>query len=184
MANSLYGNVWYVDTLGIITKSPIWLRGVMFYPYDKADILQMNWWDEANPSTTITIVGTVHTTSHIDSDGAFADATAFADGNVFKIHHYTGADKLTNETYHLMGAQNDDTLTVVATSLTADAECTMSITPYPARVAVKMVQPLDSNIQSLWVPFDGERGQRFPNLTLETLTDNQGTVGAAILYLG
>lgn len=182
MANAFYGNVWTCDTPGIITKRPIWLRGIMFYPNAVDDAVLLNWWDESNPYTTSTIVGTVHGTAHIDSVGAFADTTIFADGNVVNIHHYTGAYKTANETYHLIGTRADNTLTMVEASLSTDSACTMSLTSYPARTAVKIVQPTDTNQLSIWMPFDGEMGFRFHNLTLETISGSQ-TFGTVILYL-
>jgi hypothetical protein len=172
MANSLVGNVWYVDTAGIISKKPITLRGVMFYPNTQADAILFNWWDEAEPYTpTSSSAATVHATTHIDSTGTFASTTAFAATNVVRISHYTGAYKIENETYHLIQTRtSDNILTIAEASLTADSACSMTFHPYPSRVAIQLVQPADTNQYSMWVPFPGPNGFTFHNLALESIS--------------
>ena len=105
MANSLYGNVWVVDTPGIITDSPIWLRGIMLYPTSApANIFYLNWWDEANPITGTSLAipsATITGTNTFTNTDTSADVltSAFADGAVLKIIGGTGS--VLNHKYHL-----------------------------------------------------------------------------------
>jgi hypothetical protein len=183
MANSLYGNIWTVDTPGIITDEPIWLRGIMLYPTAApADVFYFSSWDEGNAIATTDIwvaSATITGTNTFTNDDTDADVltSAFADGAVLKIISSTG--DTANHGYHLINTAGDNDAIVTKESLTNEAQVGYHIVAYPGRVVLKVIMDYDTNQKSLWIPFDGERGFRFPNLALEDIT----STATAILYL-
>lgn len=185
MANSTYGNTWYCDTVGIITKGPVCIKAICFCPNQQADAIQFNWWDEANPiATSKKFVGSVTTTSTT----TFTDAATggvltsiYADGAVMRLFPPNlggGNGSSANHTYHLITTAGDNNAIVVASSLTNEETKSQLIEAYPARVAFKFKQPNDTNEQSLWFNFGGD-GLRLPNLTLETISSSC----SAIIYI-
>jgi hypothetical protein len=155
----------------------------MLYPTSApANIFYLNWWDEGNaiaatdifvPSATIT--GT-NTFTNVDTN-ADVLTSAFADGAVLKIKGGTGS--VLNHTYHLIDTAGDNDAIVTKASLTNEVGKAYKIIAYPGRTALKCIMDKDTNQKSLWIPFDGERGFRFPNLALEDITNT----ATAILYL-
>lgn len=183
MANSLYGNVWVVNTPGIITERPIWLRGIMLYPTtDPANIFYFNAWDEGAPITGTDIwvpSATITGTNTFTNDDTAADVltSAYADGAVLKIVRSSGL--VANKKCHLIDTAGDNDAIVTKASLTNEAQVGYHIVAYPARVVLKCIMPYDNNEQSLWIPFDGEKGFGFHNLALEDITSG----ATAVLYL-
>jgi hypothetical protein len=182
MANSLYGNVWYVDTAGIISKSPIWIRGIMFYPNTQADAILFNWWDEANvlyegsfnaSSDTGTITET-NTSTHTLTSARFPATNVVQ----FLANSSCVAD---NKTYHLIGTAGNDHRIIVDPTSTMTDESTKDyhVKVYPSRVAIHMIQPADTNQYSMWMPFPGPKGFEFHNLVLESIS----STCSAQLYL-
>ena len=182
MANTLYGNVWVCATAGIISKEPIWVRGVMFYPNTQNDSVLFNWWDEGN----VLYEGSFNASS---STGVITETNV--DTHTLTAARFPATDVIrfmpdstclaANETYHLIGAAGDDHAITVdpVTTMTDESTKEYHVFVYPSRVAIKMVQPKDTNEYSMWMPFPGPMGFRFPNLTLETIS----STCSAILYL-
>jgi hypothetical protein len=183
MANSLKGNVWVVDTPGIITDKPIWIRGIMLYPTsDPANIFYFNAWDEGAPISgtdiwvpSATITGT-NTFTNDDTD-ANVLTSSYADGSVLKIISSTGSTA--NHGYHLINTAGDEDAIVTKASLTNETQVEYHIVAYPGRVVLKVIMDADTNQKSMWIPFDGELGFGFHNLALEDIT----STASAILYL-
>lgn len=173
MGNSLYGNVWHIDTAGIISKTPIWLRGIMFYPNTQADAILLNWWDEGNPiaSSEMFFNATASSGTVTETDDTNPlTSTLFPATGVVRV--LGGSGTTANHTYHLIGAAgNDHRIIIDPTSTWADeGPFDYHTITYPARVAIRMIQPADTNQYSMWVPFPGPFGFRFPNLVLETIS--------------
>ena len=185
MANAFYGHAYYCDTVGIISKTPITVKAICFYPNQQADAIQFNWWDEANPVATtkkfvpsITITGT---TTITDADTGGVLTNAYADGDVLKLFpagEFGGNGSAANHTYHLIAMAGDNNVIVTAASLTNEDTKSQKLESYPARVAFKFKQPNDTNERSMWFPFGGQ-GLRLPNLTLETIS----STCSAVVYI-
>jgi hypothetical protein len=182
MANALYGNTLYCDTVGIISKTPITVKAICFYPNQQADAIQFNWWDESNPlagsNIAFTATASTGTVTNASASADVMTSAAFPDGAVVKVIDSSGAAG--NKTYHLIGtAGNDDRFVVTPTALWADeATIYYHVTAYPARAAFQFKQPYDTNELSMWFTFGGD-GLRLPNLTLETIS----STCSAIVYI-
>jgi hypothetical protein len=156
----------------------------MFYPNTQADAILFNWWDEANPLSggELSLVATASSGTVTDDDGShnWLTSSAFPDGSVVKV--IKGSDAIpANCTYHLVGtAGNNDRIIITPTSTWADeANIPYHIISYPARTAIHLIQPKDTNEYSMWVPFPGPKGFEFHNLVLETIS----STCSAQLYL-
>jgi len=174
MANALYGQILYADTVGILSKTPVHIMGVNFVPDDVSDTFDLNWWDEANATASselnITATASSGTVTDDDSDHDYLTSSAFADGSVVKVIQTAGAAG--NRTYHLVGtAGNDDRIIITPTSTWADESNIMyHIINYPARPFLNGLQPTatDTHYSMYW--YFGPQGVYLPNLVLESIS--------------
>ncbi len=186
MSNAFYGNTYYCDTVGIISKIPIMVKAICFYPNQQADAIQFNWWDEANPvSGAARAVASVTITSNTtltDADtGGVLTAARYADGSVLKLFPKCdggGNGSAANHDYHLITTAGDNNVIVVSGGLTNETTKSQKMDAYPARVAFKFKQPNDTNEASLWFSFGGN-GLLLPNLVLESISGSC----SAIVYI-
>jgi hypothetical protein len=180
MSNALYGNTLYCDTVGIISKTPIRVRAICFYPAAENDSILFNWWDEANPlagsNIAFTATASTGTITNADAGANVMTAAAFPDGAVVKVLDSSGAAG--NKTYHLIGTVgNDDRFIVTPTALWSDeASKYYHVVSYPARTAFKLLQAKDTNEESLWFQMEDIL---MPNLVLETISASC----SAIVYI-
>lgn len=185
MANALYGNVWVVDTVGIISKTPVRIMGIEVDPSAAGGLVLFNWWDEANAVSganralgNCTITGTNTFTDA--ATGGVLTAARYPATNVLKIFgagEGGGNGSTANHTYHLIETAGDNNAIVTAATLTNEANKSYKIDCYPARTAISITTP-GTEVVNEWRYF-GERGVWFPNLVLETSTN----VTKTVLYL-
>ncbi len=179
MANSVYQGVHYVDTVGIISKIPLRIRAIQFYPNAVSDAIDLNFWDEANAISATNIVMTATAASGTVTDD---DATrnvltsAFADGAVVKVLGGSGA--VANHTYHLIGTAGDnDRIIITPTATWADETSKFyEIIAYPARAFFNALQPTVTSTHESKFHYFG--GVCVPNLICETLS----TSAYALIY--
>jgi len=182
MANAFYGNTLYCDTVGIVSKTPIVVKAICFYPNAAADAILFNWWDESNPlsgsNIAFTATASSGTVTNTDTAADVMTSAAFPDGAVIKVIDSSGSASY--KTYHLIGtAGDDDRFVITPTSTWGDESSTYyHVTAYPARAAFQFKQPKDTNENSQWFAFGGD-GLRLPNLTLETIS----STCSAIVYI-
>lgn len=178
MSNSTYGGVIFCDTVGILSKIPLWIRAIQFYPNAVSDVLDLNFWDEGNAYTTMFMTATASTGTVTDADAASNLLTAgnFPDGAVVKVWEGSGA--AANHTYHLIGtAGNNDRIIITPTSTWADeATKTYKITSYPQRPFFNALQPGAATTHQSKFHYFG--GVYVPNLICETLS----TSAYALIY--
>lgn len=179
MANVLKKNIFVCDSLGIISPGPIYVRAINFLSAAENDAFTLLWWDEDTPAVKLrgaTYTITTSTDDTITSTGNFA--STWADGKIAKCLKTTGTD---NGVYGLIKtAGNNDAFVVHLSPFTAEASKVGDWDCYTSYTAFKGQQPKDTNEQSLWYPFDGERGFEFPNLALDALS----TSCAVHIYVG
>ena len=180
MANDLLGNVWVVDTVGIVTTKPITLAAIGFYPAAQSDACVLNWWDEGNAvsgsdralkNATIT-----STTTFTDSDtGGVLTGARYPAMSILKI--IDGNGSTANHTYHLIETAGDNNAIVTGATLTNEANKSYHIVCYPHHAAFLGKQPNDTNEEFLWYPFPVPF--RFRNLVLDSIS----TSAKVVLYL-
>lgn len=178
MANALYGNIWHVDTVGIVSKTPVKVLGVNFIPNAVSDAFDLNYWDEANVVTdserslgncTIT-----STTTFTDADtGGVLTSARYPATNVLKIFKTVeggGNGSTANHTYHLIETAGDNNAIVCAASLTNEANKSYKIAAYPARSFLNGLQPTVANTHESKYWYFGPHGIWLPNLVLEAIS--------------
>jgi hypothetical protein len=97
MANQLYGKIWYVDTVGMLSRTPVWIQAVTFVPHAAADVALFHYWlPNLKEATSYSIFGTDHTGDITGNDtltlssGAHLPST-IADGDFFGITFSNGS---------------------------------------------------------------------------------------------
>jgi hypothetical protein len=179
MANATYNGIIYADTVGILSKIPICVRAIQFYPNAVSDVLDLNFWDEGNPITATHLVMTATaSTGTVTDDDATRNVltSAFADGAVVKV--LSGSGSAANKTYHLIGtAGNNDRFIVTPTASWGDeANKFYEIVAYPQRPFFNALQPGAATTHHSLFHYFG--GVELPNLVLETIS----TSAYALIY--
>jgi hypothetical protein len=180
MANVLTRNIWNCDSLGILSTTPVWVKGIMFTGTAQAHAFELKWWDEDSTtlnSGVITYTITTSTDDTITASGGTPLPNTWLDGNVIKCLTTTGSD--TGVTGLIKTAGNNTVVVTHLSPFTAEAAMVGVFACYPTYTAFKGTQPTDTNEAGLWYPFCGERGFRFPNLALDSLS-----AGSIQIYLG
>lgn len=181
MANVLTQNIWYCDSLGILSASPVLVKGIMYYPNAVDGEFTLKWWDEVQPPTLYTR-GATYTVTVSTDNTVTATASVFPstwlDGNVVKCLKTTGSD---STKYGLIKTAGNNTAFVTHLApFTTEASKVGDWDCYPTYNAFrgKASKAADTET-SMWFPFGGD-GFRFPNLAL----DDIDTSDVVIIYVG
>jgi len=181
MSNVQTANIWTLDTLGIISTKPVWVKGIMYYPNAVDDAFTLKWWDEASTtlrSSVCTYTVTVSTDNTVTATTNVFPNT-WLDGNVVKCLTTTGSD--TGEYGLIQTAGNNTAFVTWGAPFTTEASKVGDWACYPSYTAFRGHAEKTADMEhSMWFPFCGERGFQFPNLALDSLS----TSGVVILYLG
>ena len=192
MANLLYDKLWYVDTAGILTRTPIWINAITFYPAAVTNVALFHYWlSNVSEATSGTIFGTAVTGTITGNDtltmsgGTYLPST-IADGDFFAItksdgaaaNYYDHADK--GEFVGLVQTAGNNTVIVIHDDLwTNEAGKLYTWKVYTGLKAFAMLQPTVANShESKHITFPNG-GVRLPNLACETMT----ATGYCLLYL-
>jgi len=195
MANSTYGKVWTLDTIGLITRNPVWVRKAILYANATGDTATMYYWDTSDTiaagcdsTTDQTVTGTITGTDTLTISGGTLLPSTITDGSIFEITYSTGAVANVGKPMVVKTAGNNTVVVIhkipAADVWTDEAAKDYTWKTYQNRLAMKFVSATDSGtyqtdpIEPYEIDF-GENGFRFPNLTLETLS----TSATISLYL-
>ncbi len=168
MANDLTStpNLWILDTPGMLSPTPVWVRKIIFFPNAADDDVQFRQWF---PDSTLAAgtksqkTGTITSTNTLTSAGNLPSTVV--DGSVFRI--ITSDGVVANHDYHVVETAGDTNAVVVHDDdWTNEATVVYNWTTYltvPA-MTYKAGNSDTSAIRDTWYP-----AKRFPNLTLEIL---------------
>ena len=178
MANSVCQGVHYVDTVGIISKIPLRIRAIQFYPAAVSDVLDLNIWDETTAALDSFMTATASSGTVTDADAGHNVLTSAAcpDGSVVQV--LGGSGSATYHTYHLIGtAGNDDRIVITPTSTWGDeAAKTYRFKVFPQKPFFNALQSTVANTHESKFHYFG--GVCVPNLICETLS----TSAYALIY--
>jgi hypothetical protein len=180
MANVLTENIWYCDSLGILSKGPVLVKAIMYYPNAVDGEFTLKWWNEG--SRTTEAIGVTYTITDSTDDTVTATTNAFPntwlDGNVVKCEKTTGSD--TGKYGLIKTAGNNTAFVTHLMPFTTEATKVGDWVQYTTYNAFrgKASKAADTET-SMWFPFPGE-GFRFPNLAL----DDIDTSDVVIIYVG
>jgi hypothetical protein len=138
MTISVYQGAHYVSTAGIVSTVPLYIEGILFVPHAITDVIDLNFWDEANATTASDLflkASAASGTVTDDSSGSrdIITSTAFPDAGVVKVLATSGL--VANKKYHLIGIQGDNDAFIVdpAASWGDENNVNYHIICYPAR---------------------------------------------------
>lgn len=194
MANQLYGNVWYVDTVGLISLAGIKLKAVTFYPAAVDDAALFTWFRrDVKEATSGTIFGTATTGTitnqyTLTMSGGTYLPSSIAVGDFFALTHTSGDaanvyDKATRRPYTLLvkTAGNNTVVEVVGlTSTPWTNEATKKYTweVYTGLKAMAFHAEKVADMEhSMHITFPG--GHHFENLALASISSS----AYCLLYL-
>lgn len=174
MANSVFENVYNLDTAGtIIFSRPVWVRKIVLEPNAAGDVATFNTWDANNKyaegSGTYygnAILGTITSTTTLTMASGTLLPSAVRDGDVFKIVGGNGANIGTTNVVTTAG--NNTVVICANAGWTNEAGVKIHFETYSYKPAAKLMVPASDKAE---VELDfGDTGFKFPNLILETLS--------------
>lgn len=179
MANVLTRNIWYCDSLGILSDGPVLVKAIMYYPNAVDGEFTLKWWDEGTRTTEsmgVTYTIATSTDQTVTATGKFANT--WLDGNVAKCERSTGSSATK---YGLIKTAGDnDKFVVHLTPYTDESSKVGDWVQYTTYNAFrgKASKAADTET-SMWFPFGGD-GFLFPNLAL----DDIDTSDVVVIYVG
>lgn len=182
MSNSTYGRVWVADTIGIITRDPIWVQAVVMIPNAASDAANFYYWDTTDTIATgidttydQTYTGSITNTDTLTISSGSIMPSAITDGSIFEITETTGATT-TGKPMVVKTAGSGTAVTIhkipVADVWTTEGPFQYSWKTYQNRLAFGLVSGSDKDMAVLYF---GPNGFRFPNLALDTITSEGST---------
>lgn len=179
MANNTTGLVWVLDTVGIITQTPVCVQRAVLKPNAASDVADFRYWYQGATDTTYinaTTGGATTTTSGtntITSTGAFTAANVVI-GDVIDI---TSSSSGNNKGRYGVITRSSDNAIVVSGTLTDESDKTYDWKIYNGYQAIYLPAGV-SDASGTTIDF-GDEGRLFPNLFLYVLT----TSAKVYLYL-
>lgn len=179
MANSNYNGIYYVDTAGIISKTALSIKGILWVPAAITNAFDLNFWDEGSPSYTGSFNASSATgvVTETDTDTHTLSAAQFPATSVVKILAQSSC-VAANKTYHLIGTVGDNhayTVDPVGT-MTDESAKEYAVSVFPARAFFNCSASSVTNAFESKYHYLG--GVWIPNLVAETVTSGS----YAIIY--
>ncbi len=187
MSNSIYGRMWIVDTVGMITRRSVVIQTAVFFPNAAADTATLYYWDDSD-----TIATGVGAAPEIDGDITGNDTltldsgtklpSTITDGSIFEITRSTGSADNVGKPMVVQTAGNNTAVVIhkipAADQWTNEINKRYEWKTYQNRLAFHFISSAQKD--QVVINF-GPDGMRFPNLTLETITSAGNT--KVYLYL-
>ena len=175
-----YQGIHYVDAAGIISKVPVYVQAVLFSPHAMTDVLDLNFWDEANAvadsHTFFTATPSSGVITDDDTGHDVMTAAAFPATDVVKV--IAGSGSTTYHTYHLIDTAGDnDHFHITPTTTWGDETSkTYEVIVYPSRPFFNATcTGITNDFTTQWYYMGGIY---VPNLICETCTSG----GTALIY--
>ena len=154
---------WKLDTLGIISKTPVRLRKVTFFGKNNRDeCILYEWYRSDTPTLAVINASLTATTQIMTSTGNFTSATV----NPGQIIEVTKTSTGNNEDTFLITTNADNNTIIVADAQDPTEEATKvyNYNIYEAREAIRLTATSDD--QTVEMDFNEPAGRFFQNLAL------------------
>lgn len=166
MANDVTGNPIYIDTAGIVSTAPLWIKGILYVPSAAADTVTLKYWREDSPRATMidkTASGTDSNT--LTSTGNFEAAEVVVTDIIHIFRSSTG-----NNTgrFAVTVRSSDDAIDVLPAGLTTESNKVYSWKTYASYPFAKILSQA-TDAKSEWLYF-GNPGVKVPNLLVTALS--------------
>jgi hypothetical protein len=165
MGNDITRNPIYIDTAGVVTTGPIWIKKIVLVPTATTATAVLKYWEEDEESVRVhmkskTASGTDSNT--LTSTGNLTSANAVATD---AIHIYESSTGNNIGTWEISVAGDNDKCDVLPATLTTESDKTYSWKVYAS-------YPLASLNNATFPPcqMDFNPPQKVPNLMVTTLT--------------
>ena len=172
--NIITTNPIYIDTLGVVMTSPIWIKKIVLVPSSHSDAATLKYWVENDGVARVNKQGQtvgVSGTNTITSTGNFVAAAAVATDAI----HIYGADLAANiGTWEITTVSSDDAI-VVAPAITNDTTGVYSWKTY-ASYPLATMKSQATSLLNYELNFSG-KGLYVPNLMVTALSTS------ALLYI-
>jgi hypothetical protein len=177
MANSTTGKIWTLDTVGIVSKTPVWIKKLVLYPNSAADLAVLNYWNpealiSAGCNTTFgtAYTGTISSTTTLTISGGTLLPSTITDGSVFEIIEGTGTSANKNRPVLVTTAGNNTVVvTTDATVWTDESTKQYTWKTYQNYLFAKLLTPAT---EKQMIQMDFANPFRLPNLILETISSS------------
>jgi hypothetical protein len=168
MANDTTNQLWVLDSVGIITQSPVCVRKIVLIPNAANDVGQINVYSPSSPEAAGSLTGktgTITLTNTLTSAGNLP--SSIGDGDVFEIIDTSGAAG--NKGKKLVKtAGTGDAVVITEDNWTNEASVVYSWNTYPAHMEF-YIKAGATDASPCQLDF-GIDGRWFPNMILETLS--------------
>lgn len=173
MANVLNQRTIILDTEGIISTTPIWVRKVIIHPNSAGDSATFQFWHESDTATSSKphkSISVTASTNTFSSTGNFPTAT-INPSQIFKVTYSSSGNNA--YTYQIATNADDNTITTDATNsihgtVVDDATKVYSWKVWTPYTAFKIISPGTEVID--WALDFGDKGRWFPNLSMAELS--------------
>ena len=172
MANTYSYPVYKLDTVGIVTNGPIWVRKIVYHPASAGQVAVLNFYDTSSPRSTGTKYSTpaVITSTTTITAGAGLLPNTILDGDVFEITGSNGAAANVNVRALVTTAGSGTAVVCSGAGWTNEGNpvvVTYNWTTYPQCTLATLTSQATTLVQCE-LDF-GHKGIRFPNMILETI---------------
>lgn len=173
MSNSLVGNVWHVDTVGVLTSKPVWVTKVVLFPNANTDAALFNYANVGSAKSDYINSGptsgtaTVTGTNTITATGLFP-ATDVAVGDFLHVANTASGNNIGD---HIVITRSSNDAIVTAGGLTNEASVQYLWTIYNGYRAFYL-KGNASTVAPVELSLGDVKGQWFPNLALYTLSSS------------
>lgn len=179
MANVINkGQVWKVDTVGMVYPNPVRIKFIQCYPNAAGDAFELDYWDEtaAVSGGNIGVTATTSTANFTATTADFSSAN-FPQYDILKIKSSTG-DQANLGYYWIAstGGTGNTVITVAPNFTTNESSKVYSLASYGVQVAFTGIAQATNKMDSYY--FFGDRGLFLPNLILKSISSS------AVLYIG
>ena len=169
---------WKLDTVGIISKTPVRIRRITYLPGSSGDQVVFYEWFVSDTPTSAVINATMATVTGqtMTSTGNFTQATI----NPGQIIQITKTSSANNEDTFLITTNADANTIVVASAQnpTEEEGYTYNWNVFEAREAIRYMSVGSDQIEVV-AEFDEHAGRFFQNLALVTLSGGQVNIDIA-----
>lgn len=165
-----------INTEGIISIRPIWIKKVRFLRAAYDDAATFTWWDEGEtPDHTVATKETTFATATFTSTGNFASGAPAVNDIIYFYKTSTGNNKFRVQTG--TAGDNDDAIVDALNSyhgtFTDEATKTYSWKIWTPKIAFSFEAGLDVDAEQITEVINfGDRGVRFNNLAMHTLSSS------------
>ena len=159
--------LWKVDTVGILSETPVWIQQIIYIPALKDDDVLLKQWDENTTLAAGTLyqkTGTITNTNTMTSVGNLP--SDIADGYVFEITESNGeSGNIGKRLVETAGSTN--TVVIQEDNWTNEASVVYNWRTF-ATVSAIVLKAGATDASPIRIPFE-PKGREFPNLLLETI---------------